>query len=251
MRHRRHGRVLGRAPSHRRSLLRNMVSALFLTERETTDLDPNAPKVKGRIITTVAKAKEIRPLVEKCVTLAKRIRVAEQASQEFATSAARNSAEWKSWRESETYRKWVASRGPVVTGRRKLFATLRDKQAVEVLVGIIADRFVDRPVDTLASSSWPRRDWAMQVLERFSSLLARTIASARKLRSQTSAPLSQPPPSSHVERRLLTTKSKTKHRTFKDIKPWPRKRKKKSSSWSAKRLVITTTPSAARPVARS
>ncbi len=79
------------------------------------------------------------------MTLAKRIRVAEIASTEFGTSAARNSAEWKAWRESETYPKWVAARGPVVNGRRKLFATLRNKQAVEVLVEIIADRFTDRP----------------------------------------------------------------------------------------------------------
>ncbi len=145
MRHRRHGRVLGRCPSHRRSLLRNLASALFLTERETSELDPNAPKVKGRIITTLAKAKEIRPLVEKCVTLAKRVRVAEQASVEFGTTATRNSAEWKAWREGSSYAKWVAARGPVVNGRRKLFATLRNKEAVEVLVDSIADRFADRP----------------------------------------------------------------------------------------------------------
>lgn len=145
MRHRRHGRVLGRAPSHRKALLRNLASALFLTEREESELDPNAPKVKGRIITTLAKAKEIRPLVERCVTLAKRIRAAEMAAEQFGTTAARNSAEWKSWRDGANYAQWVAARGPVVAGRRKLFETLRNKQAVEVLVGIIADRFTDRP----------------------------------------------------------------------------------------------------------
>ena len=35
MRHRRKGRVLGRSPSHQRALLRNLASALMLTERET------------------------------------------------------------------------------------------------------------------------------------------------------------------------------------------------------------------------
>lgn len=145
MRHRRHGRVLGRAPSHRRALLRNLASALFLTERDDVDLDPNRPKVKGRIITTLAKAKEIRPMVEKCVTIAKRTRVAEQASMEFGTTAARNSAEWKAWREGPQYAKWVAARAPVVTARRKLFAMLRHKEAVEILVDNIADRFADRP----------------------------------------------------------------------------------------------------------
>lgn len=144
MRHRRHGRVLGRAPSHRRALLRNLASALFLTERPDSDLDVNQPKVKGRIITTLAKAKEIRPMVEKCVTIAKRANAAEETSQEFGTSAERNSAEWKSWREGPNYKKWVAARGPVINARRKLFTMLRDKQAVEVLVDQIASRFVDR-----------------------------------------------------------------------------------------------------------
>ena len=35
-----------------------------------TALDANKPKVKGRIITTIQKAKEVRPLVERCVTIA-------------------------------------------------------------------------------------------------------------------------------------------------------------------------------------
>jgi len=145
MRHRRHGRVLGRAPSHRKALLRNLASALFLTERESSELDVNQPKVKGRIITTLPKAKEIRPMVEKCVTIAKRAVLAEQSAQEFGTQAARNSADWKAWRESAQYPKWVAARGPVVTARRKLFNMLRNKEAVEILVGTIAGRFIDRP----------------------------------------------------------------------------------------------------------
>ena len=64
MRHRRRGRVLGRSPSHQRALLRNLASALFLTERDAEG-EPNAPKIKGRITTTLAKAKEVRPLVER------------------------------------------------------------------------------------------------------------------------------------------------------------------------------------------
>ena len=58
MRHRKRGRKLGRSPKHQRALLRSLASALFLTERDA-ELDDNAPKVKGRIITTVAKAKEV------------------------------------------------------------------------------------------------------------------------------------------------------------------------------------------------
>lgn len=57
MRHRKAGRKLGRTTSHRESLLRNMVTSLLFYEK---------------IITTVAKAKELRRLAEKMITLAKR-----------------------------------------------------------------------------------------------------------------------------------------------------------------------------------
>jgi large subunit ribosomal protein L17 len=56
MRHRVAGRKLGRTTSHRRAMLRNM--AVSLIEHE-------------RIVTTVPKAKTVKPLVEKLVTLAK------------------------------------------------------------------------------------------------------------------------------------------------------------------------------------
>lgn len=57
MRHRRAHRKLGRTTSHRRALLRTMV---------TEFLD------KERIVTTVPKAKELRPYAEKMITLGKR-----------------------------------------------------------------------------------------------------------------------------------------------------------------------------------
>ena len=56
MRHRNAGRTLGRNASHRQAMFRNLTLALF---------------EKERIITTVAKAKEVRPFVEKLITLAK------------------------------------------------------------------------------------------------------------------------------------------------------------------------------------
>ncbi len=71
MRHRKRGRHLGRSSSHRRAMLRNLASSLILTERDA-EFDPNPPKVKGRITTTLQKAKEVRPLVEKCITIARR-----------------------------------------------------------------------------------------------------------------------------------------------------------------------------------
>jgi large subunit ribosomal protein L17 len=122
-----------------------MVTALVLTERETDDLDPNPPKVKGRIITTVEKAKEIRPLVEKCVTIAKKCRQAELESAQYAASAERNSEPWKQWRKSEQHAKWVAAQAPAVAARRRLYQILQSKDAVRILCGTLAERFEDRP----------------------------------------------------------------------------------------------------------
>ncbi|HZR33257.1 MAG TPA: 50S ribosomal protein L17 [Terriglobales bacterium] len=57
MRHLKAGWKLGRNTSHRRALLRNLVTSLILEER---------------IETTVAKAKAMRPHVERMITLGKR-----------------------------------------------------------------------------------------------------------------------------------------------------------------------------------
>ncbi len=144
MRHRRRGRVLGRSPSHRKALFKNMASALFLTERDA-ELDDNAPKVKGRIITTVPKAKELRPLVEKCITIAKKSLAAVEESEQYATTAERGSDEYKAWRKSENWRKWADARAPMISARRRCLQLLGDKQAVNVLFDTVAQRFVDRP----------------------------------------------------------------------------------------------------------
>ena len=50
------GRKLGRTSSHRRALLSNLATSLFLHER---------------IVTSVAKAKELRPFAERLITQAK------------------------------------------------------------------------------------------------------------------------------------------------------------------------------------
>lgn len=143
MRHRRKGRVLGRSPSHQRALLRNLASALFLTEREA-EHDENAPQVKGRIITTLPKAKELRPVVEKCITIAVRgLRAAEAAAQ-FGTDSDRDSEAWRRWRHGPEWRKWAAAMAPAVTARRRVLTMLGDKQAVRVLFEQVAPRFVDR-----------------------------------------------------------------------------------------------------------
>ncbi|MBN2713693.1 MAG: 50S ribosomal protein L17 [Planctomycetes bacterium] len=56
MRHLKRGRKLNRTASHRKAMVRNLVSSLF---------------THGRVVTTPAKAKEARPFAEKLITLAK------------------------------------------------------------------------------------------------------------------------------------------------------------------------------------
>ena len=57
MRHNNKGRALGRTTEHKQALMRNMATSLFK---------------HGAIVTTVAKAKELRPVAEKLITLARR-----------------------------------------------------------------------------------------------------------------------------------------------------------------------------------
>jgi large subunit ribosomal protein L17 len=57
MRHRNAGNKLGRNTSHRRALLRNLTTSVI---------------IEDRVETTLAKAKAVRPLVEKMITLGKK-----------------------------------------------------------------------------------------------------------------------------------------------------------------------------------
>jgi len=57
MRHRNSGRRLGRTTPHRKAMVRNMVTSLLEHER---------------IVTTTPKAKEVRKIADKMITLAKR-----------------------------------------------------------------------------------------------------------------------------------------------------------------------------------
>ncbi len=91
MRHRVAGRKLGRTTSHRIAMTRNMAASLIEHER---------------IITTIQKAKTVKPFVEKLVTLSK------DASQHH---------------------------------RRRAFSKLRSKEATQKLFDVLGPRFVDRP----------------------------------------------------------------------------------------------------------
>jgi large subunit ribosomal protein L17 len=91
VRHQRRGRKLGRDSAHRKALYANLASALI---------------EHGRIKTTQAKAKEVRPIVEQMITLGKRGDVA---------------------------------------AHRQAVAFLRSKSVAHHLFAEVAPRFADRP----------------------------------------------------------------------------------------------------------
>ena len=91
MRHKKTGRKLGRDPSHRKALYANLTASLI---------------EHGRIRTTEAKAKEVRPIVEEMITLGKR---------------------------------------GDVHAHRQAVAFLRSKSVAHKLFAEIAPRFADRP----------------------------------------------------------------------------------------------------------
>jgi large subunit ribosomal protein L17 len=91
MRHRAKHRQLSRTASHRRALLSNLATSLFR---------------HGALVTTVAKAKELRPVAERLITLARR---------------------------------------GDLHARRLVERKIRDKQVSKVLFGEIGPRFQARP----------------------------------------------------------------------------------------------------------
>lgn len=143
MRHLVAGRKLGRNASHRKAMFRNMAVSLIKTVR-VQEGEVGQPKVAGRIVTTVPKAKELRPMIEKLVTLARKARKITQDAQKFQSSAERGSDAWKAWRTSENGKSWVAATAPALAMRRRAFAELRDDAAVEILFEDLAARFQDR-----------------------------------------------------------------------------------------------------------
>ena len=100
MRHRVAHRKLGRVTEHRIAMLRNQATALLRHEHLTT---------------TVPKAKELRPFVERIITVAKR---------GLADGGAN---------------------GRVLTARRLVMEDLQDREVVSKLFDTIAPRFASRP----------------------------------------------------------------------------------------------------------
>ena len=100
MRHRVAHRKLGRVTEHRIALLRNQATALIRHER---------------IETTVPKAKELRPFVERLITIAKRGLAAGEAN------------------------------GRLLTARRLVLKDIQDRAVVGKLFDEVAPRFESRP----------------------------------------------------------------------------------------------------------
>src|SRR3954447_16760380 len=99
MRHRVAHRKLGRVTEHRISMLRNQATALLRYEHLTT---------------TVPKAKELRPFVERIITIAKRGLAAGEAN------------------------------GKTLNARRMVMHDLQDRDVVSKLFDTLAPRFADR-----------------------------------------------------------------------------------------------------------
>ncbi|MGB0718858.1 MAG: 50S ribosomal protein L17 [Bdellovibrionales bacterium] len=97
MKHRIKQRKLNRTSSHRKAMLANMAASLIKHEQITT---------------TLPKAKELKPYVEKLITLGK------QANEKPETALAK---------------------------RRKAIATMRDETQVKKLFDVLAERYAGRP----------------------------------------------------------------------------------------------------------
>lgn len=121
MRHLVAHRKLGRTSAHRKALLRNLCTSLVLHER---------------IETTLPKAKELRPFVERVITLGRRARAARDAGQsDAAVHATRQAAEF------------------FFAGNANYDSKQHDQQAertagvaaLQKITGELAERFATRP----------------------------------------------------------------------------------------------------------
>ncbi len=110
MRHRKAGRKLGRTSSHRKAMFRNMATSLIDHER---------------IVTTDAKAKELRRVVERLITLGKRV-TPDQV--EAASGDERQVLQAQRLHALRQAKKWIA-----------------DRDTLSKLFDDVAPRFRERP----------------------------------------------------------------------------------------------------------
>ena len=132
MRHGKAGRKLNRTSSHRTAMFANMAAALIEHEQ---------------IVTTLPKAKELRPVVEKLVTLAKR---GDLAARRLAASRIRNEAMVK--KLFETIGPRYGERNGGYTRVLKAGFRYGDNAPVAVI------EFVDRDVEAKGAADRARRE---------------------------------------------------------------------------------------------
>lgn len=123
-------------------MMRNLARALILTCNQDA---PGAARASGRIRTTVEKAKEVRPFVEKLVTRAIKAKKCLDAANQLASQHARGSDEYRKWRATEAGQAWLKAQSKYIQRYRQLFDVLRSRQVVRLLIDQLAHRFEDRP----------------------------------------------------------------------------------------------------------
>ena len=131
MRHLKAHRKLGRTTEHRISMLRNMATSLITSE-------------KGYIVTTVPKAKELRPFVEKVITLARRAKnLSGDTAQAQEVHLRRQAARFFHAGNSTFKTEQSRFRGAKGTPKEKIERTAGVK-AVQVLFDELGTRYKDR-----------------------------------------------------------------------------------------------------------
>lgn len=141
MRHRLKGRHLGRNPSHRRALRRNLALSLLLRYEGVSF---GCPVESGRIRTTIQKAKEVKSFIERLVSLAVRTRRHFVTSERLSMSHTSGVIDGSGLKASEGGDAWHIARAAWLSGCRRLYDLLRNWNAVRVLVGHIAIAFENR-----------------------------------------------------------------------------------------------------------
>jgi large subunit ribosomal protein L17 len=126
MRHLKAHRKLGRTSEHRNSMLRNLATSLINSREE-------------RIVTTLPKAKELRPFVERAITLSRRARSLSDNGSDLQALHLRRQAAGFFHAGNTTVKEVTGKRGQLRPERTAGVAALRR------LFTELGDRYKDRP----------------------------------------------------------------------------------------------------------